>query len=838
MIRRSMSQRTIYFDLVDTADPRFDRPIESLLAVLLLFAPLALGTVQAWSEWVVILLATVMAGLLGAKLIARRDLGFVWSWTYAPIAVVLALAVFQAIPFSPGLVGRLAPSIYQTKISLLAKAGITSDRMALSLYPEATLQNVRVLAAISVVYIVSLNVVRRTEQVRWIVTAMTVIGSIVALVGLGHVLTGATQVYGLFGQSMGRWLTGPFINRNHFGQCMNLGLGAALAMLLMRAEEVPGLLKRWRRGEERIIPADLWLAAGAAALMGVAVFLSLSRGAMLSLLVSGVLATVVLSRQSQGERAWIILPLAWVVGIVVIYFGFDLIAARFAQVADNENASVSLRVTIVRDIMEAFKDAPILGHGMGSFETVYPMLDTSVSPTLAVHAENEYAQALFEGGVVELGMVLLFLGMAAWSYVVCIRSSPSPMAMPAVGLGVGLLAVVLQSATDFGQHLPGNALTTAVQMAMLANLASAARQKPGDAPQEVVGKPGTRVVACILAAIVLGWILFDGLQAARADRKWATVRTLQARLRDRGWQGSDNEYVQLLSAASDASRFRPQDVHYRYWLNFYRYQLISRERDPKTGQVLYDTQSLDWAKQIARELREGAQLCPTYGPNFSLAGQIVRNALNDPGGDELIRTGYALSRTDPVAAFEMAMLDARAGEWEQALSRFERAKNLSPAYLMEGANALAITFDRTDLALRLAGSNRDALRQLANQLSQTGKATAATTVRAQWVKEVRETAARPDAPAEALADAAQIALADHDSAAAVGYLDRAIALDISRPHWRLELARALESQGNLRRALEEAQAAARMRVEGAQELAIHLRARAATSPSTTGEGNR
>lgn len=47
----------------------FDRVIEGLLIALLVFAPLAFGVVEAWSEQVVILLACAIAACFCLKLI-------------------------------------------------------------------------------------------------------------------------------------------------------------------------------------------------------------------------------------------------------------------------------------------------------------------------------------------------------------------------------------------------------------------------------------------------------------------------------------------------------------------------------------------------------------------------------------------------------------------------------------------------------------------------------------------------------------------------------------------------------------------------------------------------
>ena len=68
-----MTSQAVIFDLTDTSDERFDRPIEAMLAALLAFMPLALGAVQPWSELVVVAAAALMSLALAAKLELRRS---------------------------------------------------------------------------------------------------------------------------------------------------------------------------------------------------------------------------------------------------------------------------------------------------------------------------------------------------------------------------------------------------------------------------------------------------------------------------------------------------------------------------------------------------------------------------------------------------------------------------------------------------------------------------------------------------------------------------------------------------------------------------------------------
>src|SRR3954468_13628474 len=115
-----MRSATVYFDLVDTADPTFDRPIEAMLIALLAFAPLALGAVQPWSEAIVAGLAVLMAATLAFKLLRRPDVPFVVSWTYWPIIAFIGLVAFQLMPLPAEVVRMISPRAFALRQEMLS----------------------------------------------------------------------------------------------------------------------------------------------------------------------------------------------------------------------------------------------------------------------------------------------------------------------------------------------------------------------------------------------------------------------------------------------------------------------------------------------------------------------------------------------------------------------------------------------------------------------------------------------------------------------------------------------------------------------------------------------
>lgn len=323
-VRRRRSH-TVLFDLRETADEGFDRIIESLLIALLVFSPLALGAVQAWSEMAVLLLAGMMAVVLGIKLVRRPHVPFIRSWTYIPVALFIGLTAFQLVPLPAQVVRLIAPGTFALRQSLMSNVPESArhlDVMPLSLYPEATIQNLRVLLSVATVYVVALNTIRQLSQVRRLLMVIAAIGAMTALVGFLHLAAGAERIYGIVGELPRAWPLGPFMNRNHFGQLMNLSLGAAAALVLIQVDELLGSRRNPQSPDEHIleqIPPLLWAMIAAGVVIGAGICLSLSRGAIMAAAISGSLAMLLARRgQTAGARLWLLLPLLWAVALVVI----------------------------------------------------------------------------------------------------------------------------------------------------------------------------------------------------------------------------------------------------------------------------------------------------------------------------------------------------------------------------------------------------------------------------------------------------------------------------------------------------------------------------------------
>ncbi len=698
------------------ADDRLDHVVEWLLAGLLVFMPLAFGAVEAWSEEVVIAMTAVLSICFCLKCVLSCRVRVTWTWAYVPILVFLLVVAVQRIPLPVALLRVISPETLIQKSELLEELGSpggSSPSLTISFYPQATKHGLRLLLAVTAVFVVVLNSIRRPDQVIRLLRVIMVVGALVALETLLQAVAGNHKIYWFVPTPHDTVLSGPFINHSHFAQFMNLSIGAALGLILMRAHQrfaggaiTPTCVAEYVGSREGMLLV--------AVVIGVAsIFVSLSRGGMISMMIAGGFTTLLLSaKKTMRSSSWIMALLALVAFVSILYIGFDAVYDRLGTLRDLGQAEGG-RWQIVKDIAVAWTRFPLLGTGLGTHEVVYPMFDRSAIPSVASHAENEYAQVVEETGLVGLA-ALLALGILVWSsYARAIRTSHVPLHSAAYGLGFGLMAILVHSLSDFGQHLPANACLSVIFCALLIRLPRMGQDTIPRGEVVLAGGAARWYGLASLAVVCVLWTpaLLGADAARRAEAHWAKVLRAERPLTDRDWQGGDEEYTYLLSHAAQACECLPDNITYCYWLNVYRWHAISREVDPNTGEILPSPEMLEFANRIVRELKQGIRLCLTHGPTWTFMGQMEQFIV--PGSEEgakHIMTGRRLAPCNATACFVSGVLLAEQGDVDASFKEWERAVALDHRLFGEVATLLGTVYRRVDLACALAGD--DSLRQV------------------------------------------------------------------------------------------------------------------------------
>jgi O-antigen ligase len=427
------------------------------------FTALALGTVEAWSVAIFEIIVLMLLLLWATKAIVDKRLEINFPAAALPLAAFVLLALIQSIAISGG--ARIA---------------------SLSMDVEATRGAATVIFFLFVCFLVASNFFKGAEKLRSLANFLVVFGLVLAVFALIQHFTWEGRLFWFRPMpAAGEGTGGPFVNRNHFAGYMEMLIPIPLALALSRAV----------RGEARL------LYAFAAAIMGIAQLASLSRGGLVSL-VFGLIFLMVFSTRRKREGlhldtkpsfsvrpAVLIIAMAGAIIAGVVWVGADLDIVRRAANDPLTTGATMDRQAVWADTLKMFGEHPILGVGVGAFETVYPMYGRGNGKFVIQFAHNDYIQVLADGGIVG-GM------LAVWFIIVVFRDfsrgakSRDPLAGAlALGSAAGIFAMLVHSLFDFNLQLPSNALLFLVLAAIVVTTAKASLETapvPGLASRSAV----------------------------------------------------------------------------------------------------------------------------------------------------------------------------------------------------------------------------------------------------------------------------------------------------------------------------------------------------------------
>ncbi len=814
------SDRRFIPDNIDVAISGFDRVIEWLLIGLLAFMPLVFGVVHAWSEQIVIVVSGVIVVFFLMKLVWHRDQSLVLTWAYLPLALFILLTVFELIPLPLWLVSSISPNTATTKTQLLGdlpQANATLRLVTLTFYSNATKHALRLVLAAAGVFVVVLNVIRRPGQIKRLLMAIAIIGGVIAVIALAQNLFGNGKIYWFVSSNHNTGYSGPFVNHSHYGQFMNLSIGAALALLFVKLNEA-------FEGKKISAPivfeylgsrssAMIWILVALISIGAATVFTSLSRGGMVSMLIAMAFTTLLISsrRQSLKARGWVMVAMALIAFVCVLYTGFDVVYDRLATLWDFRESQAG-RIQILKDIAVIWTRFPLLGTGLGTHSVVYPVFDCSSITALASHAENEYAQMLEETGLVGLGLLIAF-GVIIWrSYAKSVRNDEFPILTAAYGLGFGILAVLIHSLSDFGQHLPANAFLSVIFCALLITLARCKqKQSNKTATAQLFGRSIlSRMVVLFGVCAILIWSFIGADNSRKAEDSWKKVRAIEDQQLKKQ-HTTDAEYEYMIAAATRALEYEPDNIKYLYWLNVYRWRKINLPTDPNTGEFIISDESMPIIRDVVTQFHKACVLCPTYGPTYTVAGQIEKFVLKKEIGAKKIRDGFRLAPCDPKSCFVAGYLDVIEGRFEDCVPKLNKALELDPRLFNKMVEIYLNQLSRPDLVLSIAGDNLSRLEHVARAFEQMQYDDLVQQAKDRILNLLEAECSRSDASARLLVSLASIYKGRGDKEATILCYQRALRLDYNHVQWRMELARLLVETQRIPEAMRHARICLRLR---------------------------
>src|SRR5215510_10462001 len=460
------------------------RGIETIIAlglmVVMAGAALAFGAVEPWSLAAFGLSIIALLVLWVIKGLVDRRLEISAPSTALPLVALISLGVLQGM--------RITDS--------------AGKRFSISLDAEATRLATEVLLILLIAFLLSANFLAKAPALTWLRNFLIFFGLALAVFGLIQRFTWNGKFYWMIKLSVEPPSPfGPFVNHNNFAGFVEMIAPIPVALIL-----------------RRVVRGELALLYGfAAAMMGLAVVMSLSRGGMISL-VAGLMFVVAFGFKGSGKRrvegrgsriedrrrsifdlrssildprssiplaasrAGVIIVMLFMIGAGVWWIGADPVIQRVekSRVASNSmdagrgETFFQSRGWIWRDTAAMIRDRWALGVGIGAYQTAYPIYSSHDGTLEVGQAHNDYLQIMADAGVFGAVIAVWFIFLVARDALRASRHRSRVMSGTALGATGGMFALFVHSLFDFNFQIPSNALLFLVLTSVVSRIASEA----------------------------------------------------------------------------------------------------------------------------------------------------------------------------------------------------------------------------------------------------------------------------------------------------------------------------------------------------------------------------
>ena len=449
--------------------PFFDRAAFWLLAALVLWAPVPLGSNRPWA-WSILEIGIFAAGLLWLAGFARRESRIpdaaraAWP-AFALLAAWLLLLLLQCVPLPPELVRLLSPR----SAELHAAAGAGDRFITLSLDPHASFVFWLKSCAYAAAFALVLLLVSGRRRLAWLCGAIVATG--VAQAFYGSLLHLARIDFDVLGMPIANsaQASGSYVNRNHLAGLLEMTLAVGIGLMIGQLDDRPS--RGWRallRDTATLLLSGKAMLRLLLVIMVVALVMTRSRmgnsAFFSSLLVAGAIGLALSRHAPRGTVLLIASLIAIDVFMIGAWFGVEHTVQRIAETTAQQ---VEERVEPGMDALKILADYPLFGSGGGTFYTAFTRYRREEIGAFFDHAHNDYAQFLGETGVLGAAIIGSFALAALGCALLAQARRHDPLARGvAFGVVMGVVSIGIHSTVDFNLQIPANAFLFVVLLAL------------------------------------------------------------------------------------------------------------------------------------------------------------------------------------------------------------------------------------------------------------------------------------------------------------------------------------------------------------------------------------
>jgi O-antigen ligase len=388
------------------------------LYALLIFTPLARGSVQGWA----ITIIQIVTLIAFSTFLLEKSLN--WKWIKTPLdKPILALLILCLI------------------------SSVFSVHRQTSLWATVMLINY------VVIFYLVIHTVRTRDHFKQLIYLIVGVATFLSVFGLFKKFgVNPFPWWGYPDCNYGPRLTSTYGCPNNLAGYMEMALPLILALFLLG----------YRAGK-------VFILSYITLLILTALILSLSRGGWLGSLIGLNFMVIILLTNRYFTRKKLIAALAggFLAAVFVVLASTPVVERIRTVTEKEEDSSFHSRTMVWGGAIEMIGDYPLLGTGPGTFSTVFTRYQPPGLRCRFIMAHNDYLHFISEAGL-PLAAVIIWMIIALYRKGFKKMQNPSRLVRGiTIGAMTGITAILVHSISDFNLHIPANAILFTVLAALV-----------------------------------------------------------------------------------------------------------------------------------------------------------------------------------------------------------------------------------------------------------------------------------------------------------------------------------------------------------------------------------
>jgi len=545
-----------------------------LFIFLLIFCPLAFGTVETWSITILETITAISFLLLSFSFLLSKTPGLKIPGII-PLFLLLGFMSLQLLPLPIALVKLLSPSTWEIYQPLL-ELNPEQKFIQLTVHRKSTLLMLFTFAAYGLIYLMTVYHCSRAKRLKQTISIVTALGIFIAILAIIQKLTSPGAIY-WFRSAPSSSPIGPWVYSNHFAGYMGMLFPLTVALFLFYRPQVSyDKTIREKFVSAITMPgANLYLLLGTGAiLMAVSILLSISRGGIITLILTFLFFTFFSARTAADSRKrWTFVLIAMVM-IIISWLGWQPIIDKFGNLWGDTGLNTSGRLPVLLDSINLFRAYPLFGSGFGTFIHMYPSVRTVPGEAVFSHAHNDYIELLANGGLIGFLLCGWFvLAVLIHSIRMLIRRRDRYSILITCGALTGLLAFLFHSQADFQMYNGANGLYFFFLCGLLVSAANTRLQYRTRPTLLKEKKYVLLAYPCAFAFLLLVSCSWFKLNMYKAEKIIDPLHTSYIKK-----YLSSEELTKIHTTITQFTQFDPLEAEYSFWLGQLSSFLGKKER--------------------------------------------------------------------------------------------------------------------------------------------------------------------------------------------------------------------------------------------------------------------